>query len=88
MNRHHPYDPRTAKRGAHDFGQGSYKLLPTAINTPPERMKEIGYTLFQDFEHETNLPTRWFFKDVKTWSARIERIEQMGYKATSELQVT
>lgn len=87
-DRTHPYDPRVWKRGAHDFGQGSYKCLPTGIDTPPKRMLEIGYTLYQDFEHPTNNPTRWFFKDTATWTARIERIELMGYNATSQLKIS
>jgi hypothetical protein len=46
-----------------------------------------GYTLYQDFEHGDGYRTRWWFKDVKTWEARIERIEGMGYKATDKLQI-
>jgi hypothetical protein len=50
-------------------------------------MRMNGYTLFQDFEHGDGYKTRWWFKDVKTWEARIERIEVMGYKATDKLQI-
>lgn len=91
MDRHHPFDDRPWKRGHHDFGQQSYGLLPDhGRNFNRDKMRELGFTLFQDFcmELDDNYEMRWYFKNTKTWSARIERIEQMGYTATSELQIT
>ena len=91
MNRHHPFDDRPWKRGAHDFGQGSFRVLPDHKRQfNRDRMRELGFTLFQDFtiEPDEDYPMRWWFQNTEAWKSRIERIEQMGYKATSELQVT
>ena len=91
MNRHEPFDPRTAKRGHHDMGQGSFILLPDhGRNFKRHKMRELGFTLFQDFcmEHDDDYEMRWWFKNVESWKARIERIGQMGYVATGKLQIT
>ena len=89
MNRNHPMDPRRWKRtGGAYFQEGTYKLLPdNGMQFDATDMRMSGYTLFQDFEHGDGYKTRWWFKDVKTWEARIERIEVMGYKATDKLQI-
>lgn len=73
------------------MGQGSYMLLPDhGRNFKRDKMRELGFTLFQDFcmEQDDNYEMRWWFKNVESWKARIERIEQMGYKASGKLQIT
>jgi len=73
------------------MGQGSFILLPDhGRNFKRDKMRELGFTLFQDFcmELDDNYEMRWWFKNVESWKARIERIEQMGYVATSKLQIT
>lgn len=90
MNRHHPYDDRTGKRGVHDMGQESFKVLPDHKRQfKRDRMRELGFKLYQDFcmVDDEDYPMRWWFKDAASWNARIERIEQMGYKATDKLQI-
>jgi len=82
-------DPRRWKVGGHAyFQEGAYKVLPdNGMRFNATDMRMSGYTLFQDFEHGDGYKTRWWFKDVKTWEARFERIEEMGYKATDKLQI-
>lgn len=90
MNRHHPYDPRTWKqtKGA-TFQEGTYKVLPdNGMRFDRTQMRMSGYTLYQDYEHGDGYKTRWWFKDVKTWEARTDRIEMMGYTAIDKLQIT
>ena len=73
------------------MGQGSFILLPDhGRNFNRDKMRELGFTLFQDFcmEQDDNYEMRWWFKNVESWKARIERIEQMGYVASSKLQIT
>jgi len=73
------------------MGQGSFILLPDhGRNFKRDKMRELGFTLFQDFcmEQDDNYEMRWWFKNVESWKARIERIEQMGYVASSKLQIT
>ena len=53
-------------------------------------MRKLGFTLYQDFvmEQDDNYKMRWWFRNTKTWEARIKRIEQMGYVASDKLQIT
>jgi hypothetical protein len=90
MNRFHPYDDRSGKRGVHDMGQGTRMLLPdNGKSFDRNTMLDIGFTLFQDFKHDDRpYQTRWWFRDVKTWKANIERIEQMGFEAIDKLTNT
>jgi hypothetical protein len=90
MFRHHPYDDRAWKRGQSDMGQGSYMVLPDhGRKFDRARMRDIGFTLYQDFTIEDdNQEMRWWFKNVNAWKARIERIEAMGYTASDKLQIT
>ena len=91
MNRHEPYDPRGWKRGVHDFGQGHCFLLPDHGRAfERDDMRKLGFTLYQDFvmEQDDNYKMRWWFRNTKTWEARIKRIEQMGYVASDKLQIT
>jgi hypothetical protein len=53
-----------------------------------DRMRGMGFKLFQDFTHKDGHETRWWFKDTKTWEARTPGIEKLGYKATGALQVS
>ena len=90
MDRHNQYDPRMWKNG-HDMGQGYYKLLPDyGKQFNRNNMRELGYTLYQDFTSKQDPETelRWWFRDVNTWNLRIDRIEQMGYTAVNELTIT
>lgn len=91
MNRHETYDPRRWKRGAHDMGQGHHWLLPDhGRSFDRDHMRKLGFTLFQDFTipEDKGYEMRWWFRDTKTFTARIERIEQMGYVAVDKLQIT
>lgn len=90
MSKSYLYDDIGLKRGHNDYGQGSYRLLPDhGRNFKRENMRDLGYTLYQDFQlkYDPTDQMRWWFKDVKSWEARIERIEQMGYQATDKLQI-
>lgn len=53
-------------------------------------MRKLGFTLYQDFvmKQDDNYEMRWWFRNTKTYEARIERIEQMGYVASNKLQIT
>jgi hypothetical protein len=53
-------------------------------------MREMGFTLFQDFcmEKDDATKVRWWFQNVKAWEARVNGIEKMGYKAIDKLQIT
>lgn len=86
MNDRHDFrDPRYYKSG-HDFGQGSYKVLPdNGMCFEANNMRSIGYTLYQDFVNNDDEPVRWWFRDLNAWKSRIERIEQMGHVATDKL---
>ena len=42
-------------------------------------------TLYQDFVNDDDKPVRWWFRDLNSWKASIERIEQMGHVATDKL---
>ena len=90
MDRHNQYDSRMWRSG-HDMGQGYYKLLPDhGKRFDRNNMRELGYTLYQDFTSKADPETelRWWFRDVDTWKSRIDRIEQMGYTAVNELTIT
>lgn len=90
MDRHNQYDTRMWRSG-HDMGQGYYKLLPDhGKRFDRNNMRELGYTLYQDFTSKDDPETelRWWFRDVDTWKSRINRIEQMGYTAVNELTIT
>lgn len=77
------------KRGGCDMGQGTYRVLADrGMDFDRANLRELGYQLFQDFEHIDDYKTRWYFHNMKTWEQRIERIESMGYTPISELQIT
>lgn len=78
-----------SRRNGVDFREGAYKCLPdNGMQFMRQRMKDMGFKLFQDFKHKDGHDTRWWFKDIKTWEARTPGIEKMGYSACAELQVT
>ena len=69
--------------------QGSYRCLPdNGMQFDRSLMRANGYQLHQDSVHIDGSKTRWWFHNIATWKARIERIEGIGYKATDKLKVT
>ena len=85
---HEAYGHYTQRNGV-DFREGAYKCLPdNGMQFMRQRMKDMGFKLFQDFKHKDGHETRWWFKDVKTWEARTPGIEKLGYSACEALQVT
>lgn len=86
MNDRHDFRDKRYWKTGHDFGQGSYKVLADAnMCFQASNMRAMGYTLYQDFVNDDDKPVRWWFRDLKAWKARIERIEQMGHVATDKL---
>lgn len=91
MSKSYLYDDIGLRKGFNDFGQGSYKVLPDhGCTFQRDTMREMGFTLFQDFcmEKDDATKVRWWFQNVKTWEARVSGIEKMGYKAIDKLQIT
>ena len=54
---------------------------------PVQRMRENGFTLYQDFKHKDGHETRWWFRNLEAWHKKTPGIESLGYTATHHLKV-
>lgn len=75
------------KRG-NSFAEGTHKLLPdNGASFDIERMKYNGFTMYQDFQRGSSQDlTRWWFRDDKTYNARLEQIIKMGFTVIAPTQ--
>lgn len=68
---------------------GSYRCLPDhGMQYDINRMRENGYTLYQDMKRENGEKCRWWFQDLNSWKARIEAIEGIGFTPYDKLKIT
>lgn len=68
---------------------GSYRCLPDhGMQYDINRMRENGYTLYQDMKRENGEKCRWWFQDLNSWKARIEAIEGIGFTPYEKLKIT
>ena len=75
------------KRG-NTFAEGTYKVLPdNGASFDLERMKDNGFTMYQDFQRGSREDkTRSWFRDDKTYNARLEQIIKMGFTVIAPTQ--
>ena len=75
-------------KSGNNFAEGTYKLLPdNGAAFDIDRMKDSGFTMYQDFQRGSRKDmTRWWFRDDKTYNARLEQIIKMGFTVISPTQ--
>lgn len=75
-------------KAGNSFAEGTYKVLPdNGASFDLERMKDNGFTMYQDFQRGSREDkTRWWFRDDKTYNARLEQIIKMGFTVIAPTQ--
>ena len=75
-------------KAGNSFAEGTHKLLPdNGASFDIERMKYNGFTMYQDFQRGSREDkTRWWFRDDKTYNARLEQIIKMGFTVIAPTQ--
>ena len=75
-------------KSGNSFALGTYKVLPDdGASFDLERMKDNGFTMYQDFQRGSREDkTRWWFRDDKTYNARLEQIIKMGFTVIAPTQ--
>ena len=69
-----------SKIDGHALDVPALALPDNGILFKTSRMKEMGWMFYQDSQHpEREYPTRWYFREKKTYLVLLEKIKKRGF---------